>query len=154
MAGTSDPLTPLVFPASPALPPNSAPTLRSPLVLRHTLCPSQQLGGADQGLRNLASLSSLGGGCRNIIPDPFSFSARTNISWTCWMFGIRSGADLNNPGMFFDLKPSADFSSAFRPLLNFLKDWATEFVSYTAHQIHSELTPSACKKSLILQFLA
>ena len=50
------------------------------------------------------------------------------------MFGIRSGADLNNPRMFFDLKPPADFSSTFKPLLNFWKDCATEFVSYIMRQ--------------------
>lgn len=88
------------------------------------------------------------------IPDPFSFSACTNISWTCLMFGIRSGADLNSPGMFFDLNPSADFSSAFKPLLNFLKDYATVFINCAMYRTPCELTLRACKKSLTLQFLA
>jgi len=70
------------------------------------------------------------------------------------MLGIRSGAVLNNPGMFFDLKPSADFSSVFKPLLNFLNDCAAERISHITHQVPFQLTLSACRKSLILQFLA
>ena len=75
-----------------------------------------------RGYDVLASLSSLEDGHRGFVPDPFSFSASANISRTCLMFGIRSGADLKSPRMFFDLNSSADFSSAFKPLLNFLKD--------------------------------
>lgn len=70
------------------------------------------------------------------------------------MFGIRSGADLNSPGILFDLNPSADFSSVFSPLLSFLNDCAAGAINHTAHPTLVQLTLSTCKKSLILQFLA